>query len=140
MKSDTSLILGALCAITMLASADALSQTVITYDDGSTYTVKDNQDVYVSSNNSSLFKRRIQGKDTFFYVQEPWASRDYVSNPADDYEVGSHEWCKAYVPWSEGLTFDMVTFQRTCDTNDDDKYGCGDTQFMDDPEDSAVCG
>ena len=122
----------------LLVSAGALSQTVITFEDGSTYTVKDSQDVYVSNKASSLFKRRIQGKDTFFYVQEPWASRDYVAEPTDGLTVGSHEWCKAFVPWTNGLSFDQVAFNQSCDTNGDDKYGCGDTQFND-SEDGDVC-
>ena len=138
MENDTSMILGALCALTILASADAHADTVITYDDGSTYTVKDSQEVYVSSKASSLFKRRIQGKDTFFYVQEPWASRDYVAEPTDGLTVGSHEWCKAFVPWTSGLSFDQVAFNQSCDTNGDNKYGCGDTQF-DGSEDGDVC-
>ena len=28
----------------------------------------------------------------------------------------------AYEPWSEGLTFAMIQWQRACDTNNDDVY------------------
>ena len=77
-------------------------------------------------------------KDTFFRVQKPWTKRDYVPVESDDFAAGSHEWCKAYVPWSEGLSFDMVTWQRSCDTNNDGKYGCGDSQF-DSSDDAGVC-
>jgi hypothetical protein len=104
--------------------------TVINYDDGSTYTLEDNQEIYISTPNSSLFKRQLMGnKDTFFRVQKPWTVRDYVSQPQDPFAVGSHDWCKVYIPWSEGLTFDMIN---------DGKYGCGDSQF-DNSEDAGVC-
>ncbi len=127
------------CLFLLLFSASAFGETVINYDDGSTYTLKDNQEVYISNSNSTLFKRKIMNnKDTFFTAQQPWESRDYVPEPIDDMAKGSHNWCKIYVPWSEGLTFDMVIWQRACDTNDDGKYGCGDSQF-DDSEDGGVC-
>ena len=114
-------------------------ETVINYDDGSTYTLEANQEIYISTPSSALFKRQLMSnKDTFFRVQKPWTKRDYVPQPADDFAVGSHEWCKAYVPWSEGLTFDMISWQRACDTNKDGKYGCGDKTF-DASEDGAFC-
>ena len=88
---------------------------------------------------STLFKRRIlNNKDTFFTAQDAWTSRDYVPEPQDPFEPGSHEWCKSYVPWGEGLTFDMILWQRACDTDNDGKYGCGDTTF-DASEDGGVC-
>jgi len=122
-----------------LVSIGAKAETVINYDDGSTYTLSDNQEIYISTPSSSLFKRQLMGnKDTFFRVQKPWTKRDYVPVAADDYTVGSHQWCKVYVPWSEGLTFDMITWQRSCDTDNDGKYGCGDSQF-DNSEDAGVC-
>jgi hypothetical protein len=88
--------------------------TVINYDDGSTYTLEDNQEIYISTPNSSLFKRQLMGnKDTFFRVQKPWTVRDYVPQPQDPFAIGSHNWCKVYIPWSEGLTFDMISWQIT---------------------------
>ena len=99
------------------------AQTVINYEDGSTYTLSDGEEIYVSTENSALFKRQVmRNKDTFFRVQKPWAKRDYVSQPTDGLQPGSHEWCVAYVPWSEGLTFGMQTWQRSCDTNSDGVY------------------
>lgn len=119
--------------------SSAYAETVINYDDGSTYTLEDNQEIYISTPQSTLFTRQIlNNKNTYFRAQSPWTKRDYVSQPQDDHPVGSHEWCKAYIPWSEGLTFDMITWQRACDTNNDYKYGCGDKQF-DESEDGAYC-
>jgi len=123
----------------LLAAPVVFGSTVINYDDGSTYTLEANQEIYISTPNSALFKRQLMSnKDTFFRVQKPWTKRDYVPQPADDFAVGSHEWCKAYIPWSEGLTFDMISWQRSCDTNNDGKYGCGDEGF-DNSDDAGVC-
>ena len=110
-------------SIAALISVSAFGQTVINFEDGSTYTLSDGEQIYVSTENSALFKRQImRNKDTFFRVQKPWAKRDYVSQPTDGLQPGSHEWCKEYVPWSEGLTFGMQTWQRACDTNSDGVY------------------
>jgi len=116
-------------------------ETVINYDDGSTYTLEANQEIYISTPSSALFTRQVMSnKDTFFRVQKPWTKRDYVPDEdgTDEMAVGSHEWCKAYVPWHEGLTFNMISWQRACDTNKDGKYGCGDERF-DNSDDAGVC-
>jgi len=116
-------------------------ETVINYDDGSTYTLEANQEIYISTPSSALFKRQLMSnKDTFFRVQKPWTKRDYVPDEdgTDEMAVGSHEWCKAYIPWHEGLTFNMISWQRACDTNKDGKYGCGDERF-DNSDDAGVC-
>jgi hypothetical protein len=128
-----------IAVLTLLATPVAIGETVINYDDGSTYTLTEGQEIYISNTKSALFKRQIMNnKDTFFRVQKPWASRDYVPEPQDPFQPGSHEWCKAYVPWSEGLTFDMITWQRYCDTDNNGKYGCGDDGFNN-SEDGGVC-
>ena len=112
-----------LAALLLLGYSQASAETVITFDDGSTYTLTEGQEIYISTSSSALFKRQLmKNKDTFFRVQAPWSQRDYVATEADDFAVGSHEWCLAYVPWSEGLTFDMITWQRYCDSNGDGVY------------------
>ena len=123
---DVSVII--LLVLFVLLSLGASAQTVINYEDGSTYTLADDQEIYISTPSSALFKRQLmKNKDTFFRVQSPWATRDYIPGPEDEYTVGSHEWCKAYIPWSEGLTFDMVSWQRYCDTNNDGVYSESDS-------------
>ena len=102
-------------------SAVISADTVINYDDGSTYTLTDGQEIFISK--GTLFTRRIMNnKDTFFTAQDPWKKRDHVPTPTDDMTPGSHGWCVAYVPWSEGLTFDMILWQQACDTNNDGEY------------------
>ena len=112
-----------LLVLMALFSMSVSSATVINFDDGSTYTLENNQVIYISNQNSTLFKRRInKNKDTYFYAQEPWTKRDHVPSDTDSMQVGSHEWCVAYVPWSEGYTFNMQWWQRVCDTNGDGVY------------------
>ena len=113
MKSDTSLIVGALCAFTILASADAHADTFITYDDGSTYTLKEDERVFVTD-------RRLFGltqtEGVFsFGEQEPNEKRDYTDGDSfKNYPPGSEKWCELYEPWSEGFTFNMQTWIRAC--------------------------
>ena len=113
-------------AISFLAvffSLPAVSQTVINYEDGSTYTLGGDEEIYISTPDSTLFKRKLyNNKNIYFTAQKPWSQRDYVEQPTDDLEIGSHEWCLAYIPWSEGYTFGMQYWQRACDTNGDDVY------------------
>ena len=114
------------------AASFAMAHT-ITYDNGDVYTVEDNEFVFVAKRDT-LFTQQIynNGKTVQFKKVFPTTKVDYtpVDNGTDDsMQVGSHEWCKAYVPWSEGYTFTMQYWQRGCDTNNDNKYGCGDTGY-----------
>ena len=116
----------------LLAVAFPTSSAVILYEDGSTYTLTDGQELYISNKNSTLFKRRLmKNKDTYFYAQDPWTLRDHVAGPTDDLVVGSHEWCLSYEPWSEGFTFNMQWWQRSCDTNGDGVYNESDDGWKD---------
>jgi len=114
-----------LLASLFLFSSAVFSQTVIEYDDGSTYTLDDRENVFVSTR--SLFTKKTYSNGAVnFTPVEANTDRDYVASPTDGIEVGSTEWCKAYVPWSEGYTFNMQAWQRFCDTNGDGEYGEGD--------------
>jgi len=86
--------------------------------------MKAKQPKHIASNTPDrLLRIKIyNNKNIYFTAQAPWSKRDYVEQPQDDFAVGSHEWCKAYIPWSEGLTFGMISWQRACDTNNDGVY------------------
>jgi hypothetical protein len=119
-----------LLAALALSTAQASAETVINFDDGSTYTLTEGQEIYISTSNSAFFKRKLfKNKNTYFIAQEPWSKRDYVPQPEDEFAVGSHEWCQAYVPWSEGFTFNMQTWQRHCDSNGDGVYDENDDRW-----------
>ena len=126
-----------LVAFTSLATAHT-----ITYDNGDVYTVADDEYVFVAKKDT-LWTQNIynNGKTVQFKKVGPSTKVDYVpvDNGTDDsMQVGSHEWCKAYVPWSEGYTFTMQYWQRGCDTNNDGKYGCGDEKY-DASDDGNAC-
>ena len=107
----------------LLFSCSVLADTVINYDDGSTYTLQNYEKIYIYK--GKLFtQQNYSNGNVYFRLQKEHSKRDYVADEdgTDDHAVGSHEWCKAYVPWHEGLTFDMIWWQRACDTNGDGVY------------------
>ena len=118
----------------------AVADTFITYEDGGVYTLADDESVYVADRDVFI-KRTPANGDVTFEKQDPFTEVDYqepvVVDPVDA-PVGSHEWCLVFEPWANGLTFDQVTFNYSCDTNRDNKYGCGDAQF-DASEEGEVC-
>ena len=118
-----------LLASLFLFSSAVFSQTVIEYDDGSTYTLDDRENVFVSTRPLFTKKTYSNGAVNFTPV-EANSDRDYVASPTDGIEIGSAEWCEAYVPWSEGYTFNMQAWQRFCDTNGDGEYGEGDAGWV----------
>ena len=114
MRNASSLILGALCALAILASADAHADTFITYDDGSTYTLEENERVFVTK--GRLFGL-TQNEGVYSFGEQPAnEKRDYddESESFEDYPVGSAKWCELYEPWSEGFTWNMQYWLRGC--------------------------
>jgi hypothetical protein len=112
-----------LLALSIVFSSFVSAQTVINYEDGSTYTLVGDEQIYIAAGSSALHKKKdYSNGDVYFTTQSPWSKRDYVSEPEDEFAVGSHGWCKAYIPWSEGYSFNMQTWQRYCDTNGDGQY------------------
>ena len=112
-------------------SCYAMSETLISYDDGSTYTVGENEEVYVAPKNTRLFTVQSYAKgDVYFRVQAPWAKRDYVA-PAtpvgstgsftDVDENGFSQACADF-DTSVGFTFGYVYWDQICDSNDDGEY------------------
>lgn len=140
MKPLNEMFIGlALTVFLTMVSLSAYGDTVINYDDGSTYTLAEQEKIYITRGKLFTQKNYSNG-NVYFTLQKEHTKRDYVPDEdgTDDYAVGSHEWCKAYVPWHEGLTFDMISWQQACDTNRDGKYGCGDAKF-DNSDDAGVC-
>lgn len=121
-------------------SLGAFTQTVINYDDGSTLTLEEGEQIMVTK--GKLYQQRTYNNGRTFQFKEfpETTRRDYVpvDNGTDGEAFGTHAWCKAYVPWSEGYTFTMQYWQRGCDTNNDGTYGCGDEKF-DASDDADVC-
>ena len=108
-----------------LVSFGATAQTVINYEDGSTLTLKEGEMIHVTK--GKLYQQRTysNGRTIQFKVFPETSQRDYVqvdNGTDDDMAVGSHAWCSADIPWSEGLTFGMISWQRACDSNNDGVY------------------
>lgn len=120
--------------ILALVSFGATAQTVINYDDGSTLTLTEGEMIHVTK--GKLYQQRTynSGRTIQFKEFPETTRRDYVevdNGTDDDMAVGSHAWCDSYVPWSEGLTFNMVAWQRYCDTNNDGVYDENDDGWED---------
>jgi len=114
-----------LMLVLALFSISASAQTVINYDDGSTLTLVEGEMIHVTK--GKLYQQRTysNGRTIQFKEFPETSRRDYVevdngTDPADT--VGSHAWCDSYIPWSEGLTFTMIAWQRSCDSNNDGVY------------------
>jgi hypothetical protein len=120
---------------TALVSFSASAATVINYDDGSTLTLKEGEMIHVTKDTLYRQQSYNNGRTIQFKVYPETTRRDYVevdNGTDDDMSVGSHEWCDAYVPWSEGFTFTMIAWQRYCDTNNDNVYDENDDGWVDD--------
>ena len=112
-------------------SCYAMSETLISYDDGSTYTVSENEEVYVAPKNTRLFTLQSYAKgDGYFRVQAPWAKRDYVApvtttgstgSFTDVDDAGFSQACADF-DTSVGFTFGYVYWDQICDINDDGEY------------------
>ena len=89
------------------------AQTVISYDDGSTYTLEENERIFISKNR--LFGL-TQTEGVFSFGEKlPNDKRDYQEEESyEDYPMGSEKWCELYVPWSEGFTWNMQAYLRYC--------------------------
>ena len=100
-----------------LTVSQAAARTVIYYGDGSTYTLEANEQIYISTPHSVLFKRQLFSNKRHFFPR-PGALGWTGSCPRSDdgQDIGSHQWCQAFLPWSEGMTFNQQAWDRHCDT------------------------
>ena len=102
-----------------LASFAAFAQTppVISYPDGSTYTLKNGEEVFVHSGVMYIKQEYQDTGNVLFSKRAPWPKRDYVEPDTTDaggLTPGSPEWCEVYVPFQNGYTFTDVIWQRNC--------------------------
>ena len=125
--------------LVVFCTMPVLSQTLISYEDGSTYTLQENEVVYVAPENTRLFTLQSYAKgDVYFRVRDPHAGRDYVEpvtttttdstdstgstgNFTDVDEYGFSQACADF-DTSVGFTFGFVYWDQICDTNDDGEY------------------
>jgi hypothetical protein len=105
-----------LAAVALLFSSSVFGQTVIYYEDGSVYTLKPNENVFVSTVGKMYRKQSYKNGNVHFKHLLPNEEVDYEAQPYDGIEKGSEEWCEAYAPYLyvNGYTFDDQTYERAC--------------------------
>lgn len=131
MKNVNEMFVGfILVALISLFSLNATAEIYIDYPDGTTYTVKEDEYVYVTPADLYI-KNAYQDGGVYFKRMYASTKRDPAYTPFTSTEspLGSHNWCRDYVPWSEGLTFAMVSWQRYCDSNSDGVYDENDARW-----------
>jgi hypothetical protein len=101
-------------AVALMLSMSAFGQTVIYYEDGSVYTVKPNELVYVTTAGKMYKKQSYKNGNVYFTHTLPNENVDPEAQVTDGMEKGSDEWCEAYVPYQYGYTFDDQLYQRAC--------------------------
>lgn len=119
-----------------------LSQTLISYEDGSTYTLQEKEVIYVAPENTRVFTLQSYAKgDVFFRVRAPHAGRDYeetvdtttdttnttvttTSSTGSFTDVDEYGFSQACADFdtSVGFTFGYVYWDQICDSNDDGEY------------------
>ena len=102
-----------LLASLVLFSSAVFGQAVIEYPDGSTYTLENNEAVFVSSQ-AVYTKTTYKTGGVHVRPLEANTKRDFVPSDTDGMEPGSEEWCETYVPFQNGYTFDDQMWQRAC--------------------------
>lgn len=103
-----------LALFSFLFAISAFGQTVIYYEDGTAYTLKDNEYVYVSQARKMYQKKDYTNGNVYFTHKKPNSEVDPQASPTDGMEPGSDEWCDVYVPYQYGYTFDDQIWQRYC--------------------------
>ena len=130
-------IVAAALASVISFAAFAQEPPVITYPDGSTYTLKNGEEVYVSGGPMYIRQDYANTGDVLFKKRPPWPKRDSEQTPsANTGNPGEHQWCKDFE--YTGFTFSYISWNRYCDTNGDQKYGCGDEPY-DTSSDGKAC-
>ena len=98
-------------------SSTVFGQTIIDYPDGSTYTLEDNESVFVS-NQAVYTKTTYKTGGVHFRPLEANTDRDFVPSATDGMEPGSAEWCEVYVPYTQGYSFNDQIWERACKDKD----------------------
>ena len=103
-----------LALFSFLLAIPAFGQTVIYYEDGTAYTLKNDEHVYVSKARKMYQKKDYKNGNVYFTHKTPNDEVDPQASPTDGMEPGSPEWCDAYVPYQYGYTFDDQIWRRYC--------------------------
>jgi len=102
--------------VALLASFSALSQTVIYYEDGTTYTLLNGEEAFISYGDMYVKQEFLNNGQILFSPRYPNRKRDYVEtvDPADGLTPGGAEWCAVYEPFKDGYTFADSIWSKNC--------------------------
>lgn len=119
----------AVLIVALLVQPSVYAQIYIDYPDGTTYTVKEGENVFVTPADVFI-KNSYQNGGVYFQRIHPSIRRDSTYQPpvTEGYQVGSHEWCLNF-DTTALYSFDMQTWVRLCDTNNDGVYDEDDTTY-----------
>ena len=113
----------------VLFSGSLSAQIYIDYPDGTTYTVKDHEKVFVTPADVYI-KNSYQDGGVYFKRIHPSTQRDSTYTPPVDeqYQTGSHEWCLDF-DTTAPYGFETLNWTRFCDTNSDGVYNADDSSY-----------
>lgn len=104
-------------AALVLAVAQASAETVIYYDDGTTYTLVNGEEAFVSPSKMYIKQEFQDNGQIIFSPRYPNRKRDHVetTDPSDGLTPGGAEWCAVYEPFQNGYSFTDAIWQRNCE-------------------------
>ena len=105
-------------ALAAFFSAICSASTTIYYDDGTTYTLLNGEEVFVSYNNMFIKQEFLNNGQIVFSPRYPNRKRDYVetTDPSDGLTPGGAEWCAVYEPFQDGYSFSAAIWSKNCNT------------------------
>jgi len=72
----------------VMVSNTAFAETVVNYQDGSTYTLQNNEQIYISKNNNIYsLTGSTTGTTMRFFKEKPWSKRDHTPEPFTGDEI-----------------------------------------------------
>ena len=107
----------AIFCLLLLVAMPLGANPIVVYPDGSQYTLKDGERIYIQSGHQEVFARPdFTNGNVYFTKKESLDTLDPSASPTDGLEPGSPEWCEAYAPllYSTGYSFDDQIYLRAC--------------------------
>lgn len=105
----------AIFCLLLLVAMPLGANPIVVYPDGSQYTLKDGERIYIQSGHQEVFARAdYKNGNVYFTKKESLDTVDPTASPTDGLEPGSAEWCDVYVPYKYGYTWEDQVYERGC--------------------------
>lgn len=106
----------------ILITSSVSAQTVINYEDGSTYTLKRTEKIYISNKDNVYTATGSMKSAVRFYNAKPWSKRDYVPEPV----TGDEQcWAWAGVAPPPGYSLEACFVESPAEPQSCDELGFG---------------